>query len=53
MHILIIGATTAYELLKYGHDVTVIERQPELAKGTSYANAGLIAPGHSYACISA
>ena len=54
MHILIIGAgiigvTTAYELLKDGHKVTVIDRQPEPAKETSYANAGLIAPGHSYA----
>ena len=54
MHILIIGAgvigvTTAYELLKSGHEVTIIDRQTEPALETSYGNAGLIAPGHSYA----
>ena len=54
MHILILGAgvigvTTAYELLKTGHEVTVIDRQPESALETSFGNAGLIAPGHSYA----
>ena len=54
MHILILGAgvigvTTAYELLKAEHEVTVIDRQPEPALETSYGNAGLIAPGHSYA----
>ena len=54
MHILILGAgvigvTTAYELLKAGHEVTVIDRQPEPALETSFGNAGLIAPGHSYA----
>jgi len=54
MHILILGAgvigvTTAYELLKAGHKVTVIDRQPEPALETSFGNAGLIAPGHSYA----
>ena len=54
MHILIIGAgvigvTTSYELLKAGHEVTTIDRQPEPALETSYGNAGLIAPGHSYA----
>ena len=54
MHILILGAgvigvTTAYELLKAGHKVTVIDRQMEPALETSFGNAGLIAPGHSYA----
>ena len=54
MHILILGAgvigvTTAYELVKSGHDVTVIDRKHEPALETSYGNAGLIAPGHSYA----
>ena len=54
MHILIFGAgvigvTTAYELLKAGYEVTVIDRQTEPAMETSYGNAGLIAPGHSYA----
>ena len=54
MHILILGAgvigvTAAYYLLKTGHEVTVIDRQPEPALETSFGNAGLIAPGHSYA----
>ena len=54
MHILILGAgvigvTTSYELLKAGHEVTIIDRQPEPAFETSFGNAGLIAPGHSYA----
>ena len=45
----VIGVTTAYELLKAGHDVTILDRNPEPALETSYGNAGLIAPGHSYA----
>ena len=54
MHILILGAgiigvTTSYELLKAGHKVTVIDRQSGPALETSFGNAGLIAPGHSYA----
>lgn len=45
----IVGVTTAYELNKDGFDVTVIDRDTEPANFTSYANAGLFAPGHSYA----
>ena len=57
MHILILGAgvigiTTSYELLKAGHQVSIIDRQPEPALETSFGNAGLIAPGHSYAWTS-
>lgn len=44
----VIGVTTAYELAKDGHEVTVIERLPEAAAETSFGNAGLIAPGHAY-----
>tara|TARA_B100000315_G_scaffold259396_1_gene315267 strand:- start:2086 stop:3330 length:1245 start_codon:yes stop_codon:yes gene_type:complete len=44
----VIGITTAYELQKDGHEVTVIDRQPKPAMETSYANAGLIAPGHAF-----
>lgn len=44
----IIGVTTAYQLMKDGHEVTVIERQPLAANETSFGNAGMIAPGHSY-----
>lgn len=54
MKILVLGAgiagiTTAYELNRDGHEVTVIEREAEPASFTSYANAGLFAPGHAYA----
>ena len=44
----VIGVTTAYELAKDGHEVTVIDRLSEPAGETSFANAGLIAPGHAY-----
>jgi D-amino-acid dehydrogenase len=45
----IAGVTTAYELNRDGHEVTVIDREELPASITSYANAGLFAPGHSYA----
>src|SRR5688572_8233441 len=45
----IAGVTTAYELHRDGHEVTVIDREELPAAFTSYANAGLFAPGHSYA----
>jgi D-amino-acid dehydrogenase len=45
----IAGVTTAYELNRDGHEVTVIDREELPASFTSYANAGLFAPGHSYA----
>lgn len=48
----VIGVTTAYYLAKAGRAVTVIDRQSEPAAETSFANAGLIAPGHSYAWAS-
>ncbi len=41
----IIGVTTAYELAADGHAVTVFERGTAVADGTSFANAGLVAPG--------
>ena len=44
----VIGVTTAYYLLKDGHEVTVIERHEGAADETSFANAGLVAPGHAY-----
>lgn len=44
----VVGVTTAYELACDGHEVTVIDRLDAAASETSYANAGLIAPGHSY-----
>ena len=36
----IIGTTSAYYLAKQGHDVTVIDRQTNVALETSHANAG-------------
>jgi D-amino-acid dehydrogenase len=44
----VVGVTTAYELARDGHEVTVIDRLSEAASETSFANAGLIAPGHAY-----
>jgi len=48
----VIGVTTAYELLKDGHDVTLVERAADVALGTSHANAGMVAPGHAFAWAS-
>lgn len=45
----IVGVTTAHALYQDGHEVIVIDREKEPATFTSYANAGLFAPGHSYA----
>lgn len=42
----IIGITTAYELACDGHTVTVFERNSAAAAETSFANAGLVAPGY-------
>ncbi len=41
----IIGVTTAYELAADGHQVTVFERRGSVAEETSFANAGVVAPG--------
>ncbi len=46
------GVTAAYELMRDGHEVTVLERLEGPALFTSYANAGLVAPGHAYAWAS-
>jgi len=42
----IVGVTTAYELAADGHEVTVFERRAAVAAETSFANAGVIAPGY-------
>lgn len=57
MNIVILGAglagvTAAWELAKDGHAVTVVDRQPAPARETSFANAGLVAPGHALAWAS-
>jgi D-amino-acid dehydrogenase len=43
----VIGVTSAYYLARAGHDVTVIDRQPQPALETSFANAGEVSPGYS------
>jgi D-amino-acid dehydrogenase len=48
----VVGVTTAYQLLRDGHEVVLLERQPEVAAETSFGNAGMIAPGHSFAWAS-
>lgn len=52
MHVIVLGAgvigvTTAYYLARHGAKVTVLDRQPEAASETSYANAGQVSPGYS------
>ena len=42
----IIGVTTAFELGRDGHEVTVFERRGAAAEEASFANAGVIAPGY-------
>ncbi|GAB4367232.1 MAG: D-amino acid dehydrogenase [Kiloniellaceae bacterium] len=44
----VVGITTAYQLQKDGHAVTVLEAAPQVAEGASWGNAGMIAPGHSF-----
>jgi D-amino-acid dehydrogenase len=44
----VVGVTTAYQLQKDGHDVVLLEKRDNVAAGTSWGNAGMIAPGHSF-----
>src|SRR5271154_4523142 len=44
----VVGVTTAFQLQRDGHEVVVVERNPEVASGASWGNAGMIAPGHSF-----
>lgn len=51
MHIVVVGAgiigtSTAWYLSERGHRVTVVERQPDAALETSFANAGQISVSH-------
>lgn len=48
----VVGVTTAYYLARHGHQVTVLEKEHEVATLASAGNAGLIAPGHSFAWAS-
>ena len=42
----IVGVTTAHELAALGQEVTVFERRASVAAETSFANAGVVAPGY-------
>ena len=42
----IVGVTTAFELAVDGHEVTVFERHGAAAEETSFATAGVVAPGY-------
>ncbi len=48
----VVGVTAAYYLAKAGHQVTVVEKESAAASLASGGNAGLIAPGHSFAWAS-
>src|SRR4051812_22680029 len=39
----IVGITTAYQLTRDGHEVILIDRQPDVSLECSYANGGFIA----------
>ena len=43
----VVGVTSAYYLARAGHEVVVIDRQPEPGMETSFANAGQVSPGYS------
>lgn len=45
----VVGVTAAWQLLKDGHRVSLIEQHSEVAEETSWGNAGMVAPGHSFA----
>ena len=43
----VIGVSTAWALLRQGADVTLVDRQADVAQETSFANAGQVSPGYS------
>ena len=45
----IAGVTAAYFIARDGHEVTIVEAQDALGLDATAANAGIIAPGHSFA----
>jgi D-amino-acid dehydrogenase len=45
----IVGVTSAYFLARAGHEVTLVEEKDGLGLEATSGNAGLIAPGHSFA----
>jgi len=47
----VIGVTSAWYLARAGHEVTLVERQPDVARETSFANGGQVSwgSGHPWA----
>ncbi len=43
----VIGVCSAWYLARDGHQVTVVDREPQPAQETSHANAGQISPGYA------
>src|ERR1700761_144863 len=43
----LLGVSTAYELGRRGHEVTVLDRHPESAAETSFANGGQLSYSHA------
>ena len=48
----VVGVTTAYFLATTGHEVTLVEDKDGLGLEATGGNAGIIAPGHSFAWAS-
>ncbi|HKC07755.1 MAG TPA: FAD-dependent oxidoreductase, partial [Methylomirabilota bacterium] len=48
----VVGVTTAYFLARAGDEVTIVEANDALGLEASAGNAGIIAPGHSFAWAS-
>ena len=44
----VLGVASAYYLSREGHEVLVLDRQPAPARETSFANASLLTPNHSF-----
>ena len=43
----LVGVASAWYLAEEGHEVTVVDRQPEAARETSFANGGQISTSHA------
>lgn len=43
----VVGVATAWYLAEAGHEVTVVDRQPEAGRETSFANGGQLSAGHA------
>ena len=43
----VIGVTGAWYLARAGHEVTLVDRQPQAGMETSFANGGQISAGHA------